>query len=249
MMPKHILVALFFLIIKCSFAHANNALIALNKSSNGYKQETINRTPVKKNKDSTDKDEAKKLLQLGACGMLSSLSFLNSPQDFAYYPEFSLRAYYQTNRYVQLVFEYSHIAQVNIAPTWLNVQNTYLDLDAHFLLRSDKKNQRAAFYAIIGGMAQLLHGIYTGADNDNKFAPHAQQNNYYKTMYYGGSIGVGGECRIIRRLYLFGEVRWRYIKSEAGLILSDKCYNVGIKYTLHNFKPIYSRPGKHFKWF
>ena len=248
-MFKHILFALSFLVIKSSFAQSTKSLLALNKSSHLYKQATVNKTPIKKDKDSTDKDEAKKLLQLGACGMISSLSFLNSPQDFTYFPEFSLRAYYQTNRYVQFVLEYSHIAQQNIMPTWLNVQNTYLDLDAHFLLRSDKKNQRAAFYAIIGGMAQLLHGIYTGADNDNKFAPHAQQNNYYKTMYYGGSIGVGGECRIIRRLYLFGEVRWRYIKSEAGLILSDKCYNVGIKYTLHNFKPIYSRPGKHFKWF
>jgi hypothetical protein len=237
-MLKHILVALFFLVIKCSFAQVNSSeRVAINKPS------------IKTaDKDSTDKDEAKKLIQFGACGMISSLSFLKPPQDFSYFPEFSLRAYYQTNRYVQILLEYSHISQVNIVPAWQKVQNTYLDLDAHFLLRSHQ-NQRATFYAIVGGLVQLLHGVYTGVDNDNKYVPQAQKNTYYKTMYYGGSIGLGGECRIIRRLYLFGEIRWRYIKSEAGLLLSDECYNVGIKYTLHNFKPIYKGVGKRFKWF
>ena len=200
-------------------------------------------------KDTTPNKEVKsKLIQIGAGGLYTSLNFFKNAQNFTYYPAYSARLYFQPNDILQFVVDYSKVQEVTIVPTWLNVHNTYLDLDAHLLMHPNHGN--AIVYFVFGFSTQLWKGVYTGVDDYNYYVLHVKHNTDYKTIYYGVSLGMGFEYPFLKRYAAYGEVRYRMTKTDVGFGLSDVCYGAGLKFTLFDFhpKPVHSKPGKHFKW-
>ena len=201
----------------------------------------------------TKKLEKINVIHIGAGGLLTSLNFFKNTQQFTYFPEVSARIYYQPAGFLRLMVDYATlIKQVNIIPTWLNVKSTYIDVDAHILMRlRNIENQNKLFYFIVGASAQSWKGYYTGIDDFNNSALKIQPNTNYKMLYFGGSIGFGFEYNFAPRLGMYGEIRFRVTNTDVGFGLTDVCYGLGIKCRLIDFYPkaIYKRPGKHFKWF
>ena len=210
--------------------------LSAQKGTNGSKKDTAT------NSGKTN------IIQIGAGGLLTSLNFFKNAQQFTYYPAFSGRLYYQPSQYIRFVVDYSKVEQVNLIPTWLNVRNTYLDIDAHFLLHFDDKISSA--YFILGASSQYWKSFYTGIDDYNNRGTRIPNTNY-NAVYYGANIGFGFEFNILPRFDVYGEIRFRITDTDVGFGLSDVCYGVGIKYTLLNIHPIhgYRRPSKHFHWF
>ncbi|HTA63344.1 MAG TPA: hypothetical protein VK835_12845 [Bacteroidia bacterium] len=268
MLKKLLFVLVFFSFCLKPFAQSNPYLILENKEAEKRQQEqkaakqkarkaakeqTNNQafnSPEKKDTVIHQSSTKTKAIEIGAGGLYTSLNFFKNAQAFTYYPASSFRLYLQPNNFVQFVLDYSHVKQVNIVPTWLNVQNTYIDFDAHFLMHPDKAD-RTLVYFVLGVSSQIWKGLYTGIDDYNYALLHIPHNTNYKAIYYGASIGVGFEFKVINRVNLYGEVRYRMTQTDVGFGLSDVCYGAGVKYTLVDFhpKPIYNKPGKHFHWF
>ncbi len=190
------------------------------------------------------------IIQIGAGGLLTSLNFFKNAQTFTYYPAISFRMYYQPNNYIRFVADYTKVQEASIAPTWLNVRNTYFDIDANFLMHFI--GSAGIAYFILGASSQSWKSYYTGVDDYNSTADaKIQPNTNYKATYFGANIGVGFEFKILPRFDMYGEVRYRVSYTDVGFGLSDVCYGVGVKYTLLDFNPKvpHKKPSKHFKWF
>jgi len=258
MMKKLLFIFMVFIFCNKSLAQNSPYLILENKEAEEkQRQQKAAKqkkqiTPQVKKEEPYNKDdfEPKQAIEFGAGGILTSLNFFKNAQNFTYYPASSFRLYLQPNRFVQFVVDYSRVKEVNIVPTWYNVQNTYLDLDVHFLLHPANAD-RTTVYFVLGIVSQFWKGVYTGIDDFNHYVLTVQKNTDYKAIYYGASIGAGFEFKIINRLKLYGEVRYKLTQTDVGFGLSDVCYGAGIKYTLLDFhpKPIYNKPSKHFHWF
>ena len=257
MMKKLFFIFLLFSFCAKPFAQSNPYLILENKETpkkqkpqKAVKQKEQN-PPVQKEEEVKKEDFVpKQAIEVGAGGILTSLNFFKNAQNFTYYPAASFRLYVQPNSFLQLVVDYSKVQQVNIIPTWYNVQNTYFDLDAHFLLHPAHAD-RTTVYFVLGFTSQFWRGVYTGIDDFNHYILTVKKNTDYKAIYYGGTIGIGFEFKVVNRINLYGEVRYKLTQTDVGFGLSDVCYGVGVKYTLLDFhpKPIYNKPSKHFHWF
>jgi hypothetical protein len=247
-MKKLVFITIFLSYCINFFAQSNPSQIFQNKEAE--KNRRVNKEQTNNNfkKDTLVNDTKPTRIQIGAGGLYTSLNFFKNAQAFTYYPAYSARLYFQPNSIIQFVLDYSKVQQVNIIPTWLNVHNTYLDIDAHLLMHPNQG--KTTVYFILGFSTQFWKGVYTGVDDYNYYVLHVKHNTDYKTIYYGASLGIGFEYKLVKRLEAYGEVRYRMTKTDVGFGLSDVCYGVGLKYTLFDFhpKPVYNKPGKHFKW-
>jgi len=208
----------------------------------------VNKTQPKR--DTTGNYNKTNILQVGVCGLITSLNFFKNAQANPYYPAISARVYYQPNNNIRFVADYSRVETANLVPTWLNVKNTYFDVDAHFLMHFT--GNVGIVYFILGASSQFWKSYYTGVDDYNSTADaKIQPNTNFKTIYFGANIGVGFEFKVLPRFDIYGEVRYRVSDTDVGFGLSDVCYGAGIKYTLIDFHPkaVYKKPSKHFKWF
>jgi hypothetical protein len=211
-------------------------------------QNQVSKTHPKK--DTTGNYNKTNILQVGVCGLITSLNFFKNAQANPYYPALSCRLYYQPNNNIRFVADYSRVEKANLIPTWLNVRNTYFDIDAHFLMHFT--GNVGIVYFILGASSQVWKSFYTGVDDYNSAADaKIQPNTNYKTIYFGANIGIGFEFKVLPRFDAYGEVRYRVSDTDVGFGLSDVCYGVGVKYTLIDFRPkaVYKKPSKHFKWF
>jgi hypothetical protein len=247
---------LFFIIILLSFfskvfsQSLSDKMLNIQRSNdveNSFRTSQNNASAVSK-KDSIKKSNKTNIIQIGAGGVLTSLNFFKNAQQFTYYPAYSGRLYYQPSQYIRFVIDYTKVKNVNLIPTWLNVQNTYIDIDAHILMHFNDKISSA--YFILGASSQFWKSFYTGIDDYNNHATRIPNTNY-NTVYYGAIIGIGVEFRILPRFHAYGEIRYKITNTDVGFGLSDVCYGVGMKYTLVDIHPghVYKRPGKHFHWF
>jgi hypothetical protein len=257
MMKKLFFIFILFSFCAKPFAQNNQYLILGNdeapkktKTKKVVKPTEQNPTEQKAAETTGENYTPTKSIDVGAGGIFTSLNFFKNAQNFTYYPAGSFRLYVQPNNFLQFVVDYSKVQQVNIIPTWINVQNTYLDLDAHFLLHPAHA-ERTIVYFVLGVTSQFWHGIYTGIDDYNHYVLTVKKNTDYKAVYYGGTIGVGFEFKVVNRINLYGEVRYKITQTDVGFGLSDVCYGAGVKYTLLDFhpKPVYNKPSKHFHWF
>jgi hypothetical protein len=247
-MKKLVFIIVFLSCWITSFSQSNPYQKIQNNEAK--KNRTANQQQENNNfkKDTVDNGAKPTRIQVGGGGLFTSLNFFKNAQAFTYYPAYSARLYFQPTSYLQFVLDYSKVQEVNIIPTWLNVHNTYLDIDAHFLMHPYEG--KTTVYLVLGFSSQFWKGVYTGIDDYNYYVLHVQHNTNYKTVYYGASLGIGFEFNLIKRLDLYGEVRYRMTKTDVGFGLSDVCYGIGLKYTLFDFhpKPVHNKPGKHFKW-
>ena len=239
---------IFFLCCLKPFAQGNPSQIFQNNEAKKNRKANQQQTNNNFKKDTINKEPSQARIQIGGGGLYTSLNFFKNAQAYTYYPAYSARFYFRSTNFLQFVVDYSKVQQVNIVPTWLNVHNTYLDIDAHLLMHPNQG--KATVYFILGFSSQFWKGVYTGIDDYNYYVLHVKHNTDYKTVYYGVSLGFGFEYNIIKRFDVYGEVRYRITKTDVGFGLSDVCYGVGLKYTLFDFhpKPVYNKPGKHFKW-
>src|SRR6185437_6204849 len=127
MVKKLFFISILFSICLEPFAQNNQYLILGNdeapKKQKPKKavQQKAPSNPV--NKEEVDKNFVpSKAIEVGAGGILTSLNFFKNAQNFTYYPASSFRLYLQPNTFVQFVFDYSKVEQVNIVPTWYNVR-------------------------------------------------------------------------------------------------------------------------------
>ena len=229
-MQKFIFLAVLFLLI--------NNLSAQNKyaASKNPQNDTVNSSSNKITR-----------IQIGVGGVFSSLNFFRNDLAKRSYPGVSARIYYQPLKYLRILVDYTQIQPVSLRPTWLNVHNSYLDIDANFLFNFN--DSKFFGYFILGASSQHWNGFYTGIDDYNNRGVRVPNTNF-KTTYYGGNMGFGAEDRIISRLDLYIEIRFRVIDTDIGIGLSDVSYGGGIKYSVIDRYPgkIYKKPSKHFRW-
>ena len=222
-------------------------------------QATDENTSLKSIKNHANKTRSKNdtinrinIVQAGVGGLLTSSNFFRNDQLHTLSPAFSGRLYYQPTGFLRFVLDYSMVEKTNIIPTWLNIKNSLIDIDAHFLMHFNNTDNRSLVYFILGATSQIWKGYYTGIDDINYAIDlKIQPNTDYKAIYFGACVGLGFEYKILPRLDVYGEVRFRIMNTDVAFGLSDVCYGAGLKYTLLDIHPkaVYKKPGKHFKWF
>ena len=83
---------------------------------------------------------------------------------------------------------------------------------------------------------------YTGINDFNTRNAKIVPNTNYKTIYYGGNIGLGAEYQIFHRLDIYIEMRFRVTDTDVGFGLSDVCYGGGIKYAIIDGTQLFAGP-------
>lgn len=188
-----------------------------------------------------------KLIEIGAGGFYSSLNYFKNAGQSTFFPGYSARVLFQPNNYIRFCADLSQVTNVNIEPTWLNVSNRFIDVDMHFLMRFFDRISSA--YFILGFSTQQWKGFYTGIDDYNAPVLKIQKNTEYSKTYYGGNIGMGVEFKILPRLDIYSELRWRLTQTDVGFGLSDVCWGAGIKFTVLKLNPFYRKLGDRYHWF
>ncbi len=181
------------------------------------------------------KDTARKtrILSVGGGYVKTSLNFFKNYQEDTYVDGFSGRLMFQTSETFRLALCFSQAQSVNINPTWINVNNSFIDLDAHFMMHF--ADQRNIAYFIIGASGQYWNGYYTGLHDLNAWKLHATPNSNYKALYFGAKMGMGVEIKIFGPISGYGEFIFRFTKTDVGTGLSDVVYGLGIKLNIANF--------------
>ncbi|MEO8762301.1 MAG: hypothetical protein ABI448_15505 [Bacteroidia bacterium] len=230
-MRKFVFLSLLLLFINCVSAQNKFAVVKNPKNDTGLHSNRVTK------------------IQIGIGGIISSLNFFKNAQVKTYYPGLTARLYYQPLKFLRFLVDYTQIQPVTITPTWLNVHNTYLDIDMNLLFNF--ADTKFFGYFILGASSQRWNGFYTGINDFNPQNKKIVPNTNYKTTYYGGNIGLGAEYQILRRLDIYIEMRFRVTDTDVGFGLSDVCYGGGIKYAIIDRYPgkIYKNPKKHLHWF
>jgi hypothetical protein len=229
----------------------NPQQIQRDNSENKQTKPTQSKTNTHPKKDTAANTNRTNIIQIGVGSFLTSSNFFRNDQQSTLCPALSTRLYYQPNGFIRFVVDYSIVEKINIIPTWMNVKNSFLDINAHFLMHFNNTN-RGLIYFILGATSQSWKGYYTGIDDINYAKDEKiQPNTNYKAIYYGANIGVGFEFKILPRFDAYGEVRFRIMDTDVAFGLSDVCFGVGLKYTILDFNPKvpHKKPSKHFKWF
>lgn len=180
-------------------------------------------------KDTTRKS---RILSVGGGFIKTSLNFFKNYQEETYSNGFGLRALYQVSETFRLAACFSKVQSVNIAPTWVNVNNSFYDLDAHFLMHF--MDRRSIGYFVMGLSAQQWRGYYTGLHDINSWRLKATPNTDYRALYFGARLGMGAEIKIVGPLSGYGEFLFRITKTDVGFGLSDVVYGLGLKANLAN---------------
>ena len=181
-------------------------------------------------KDSTRKT---RFFSVGAGFVKTSLNFFKNYQEETYTNGYSLRAMYQLSETFRLAGCFSKVRSVNIVPTWINVNNSFYDLDAHFLMHF--MDRRSIGYFVIGVSAQHWHGYYTGLHDLNHWKLKLEANTDYRALYFGTKLGMGAEIKVFGPLSGYGEFLFRVSKTDVGFGLSDVVYALGLKVNVANF--------------
>jgi hypothetical protein len=180
-------------------------------------------------KDTTRKEH---YFSVGGGFIKTSLNFFKNYQEETYSNGYGLRALYQFSETFRLAACFSKVQSVNIVPTWVNVNNSFYDLDAHFLMRF--MDRRSIGYFVIGLSAQHWYGYYTGLHDINSWKLNTAPNTNYEALYFGGKLGMGAEIRIAGPLSGYGEFLFRITRTDVGFGLSDVVYGLGLKVNVFN---------------
>ena len=193
---------------------------------------------TKPNKKDTSKQKGI-VVSIGGGPIYTSLNFFKNYQEETYYKGWGGRILMQFSERFRMSFNLEQVRSINIQPIWINVNSTFYDLDAHFLMHfADNRNLA---YFIMGASAQYWNGYYTGIHDINSWKLNIPLNSYYHTLYYGITLGMGAEAKLIGPLSIYGEFRFRVSKTDVGTGLNDVLYSAGLKLNLPKLK---SKTGK-----
>ncbi len=191
------------------------------------------------------KDTAQKtrIFSLSGGFIKTSLNFFKNYGEDTYSNGYGLRALFQPSETFRMAACYSSVEMVDIKPTWLRVNNSFYDLDAHFLMHfADRRN---IAYFIMGLSAQYWNGFYTGLHDVDFWKLNAPHNQTYKALYFGGRIGMGAEIKVYGPISGYGEFIFRLTKTDVGSGLSDVVYGLGIKVNVANLNRNKSSKRRH----
>lgn len=184
---------------------------------------------------STDPDDTipkTRILSVGAGYIKTSLNFFKNAQEETYSNGYGFRIAFQPAEVFRIAACYSKVESVTIDPTWINVNNSFFDLDAHFMMHfADKRN---IAYFILGASGQYWDGFYTGIHDLNRYKLNAKPFTQYHALYFGGKIGMGAEIKLFGPISGYGEFIFRITKTDVGTGLSDVVYGLGIKVNVAN---------------
>lgn len=195
--------------------------------------------PIKNQKDTTKKEGV--IFSVGANMIYTSLNFFKNYQEETYYSGRGIRLMAQFGDRFRISSGIEQVRAINIVPIWYNVSNTFYDLDAHWILHFLDGHSKA--YFILGASAQKWQGFYAGTHDLNGWKMHVSPNQNYTALYYGITMGMGAEIKIIGPLSLFGEFRCRISKTDVGTGLNDVLYSGGLKLNFLALKP--KKNGRH----
>jgi len=180
------------------------------------------------------------LFSLGGGLIYTSLNFFKNYQEETYYRGVGGRILMQFSDRFRVSVNMEQVKSINIEPIWINVTNTFFDVDGHLLMHfADKKN---IAYFIAGASAQYWKGFYTGVHDINSWRLNIPPNSKYQALYYGITIGMGAEAKIVGPIRIYGEFRFRISKTDVGTGLNDVLYSAGLKINLPVLKP---KTGNH----
>lgn len=182
--------------------------------------------------EAKDTSQKTRIFSVGAGFVKTSLNFFKNFGEDTYSNGYGVRAMFQPSQTFRMAACFSKVESVNITPTWVNVNNSFFDLDAHFMMHfADKRN---IAYFILGASGQHWKGYYTGLHDLNKWKLNLTPNSMYSSVYFGGKIGMGAEIKIVGPISGYGEFIFRITKTDVGAGLSDVVYGLGIKANLAN---------------
>jgi hypothetical protein len=170
------------------------------------------------------------IVSVGTGFVYTSLNFFKNYDETANSRGYSGRIMLQLNDRFRISTEVVKINAVDIPPTWYNLHNTYVDIDGHALMHFRDKRNLA--YFILGASAQSWSGFYTGINDLNASKLNIRPNTYYKTLYYGITMGMGVELKVYGPISLYGEFRFRISRTDVGTGLNDVLTSGGIKVNL-----------------
>lgn len=185
---------------------------------------------------SASRDTTKiRILSIGGGFIKTSLNFFKNYQEDTYSNGYSVRLMFQPSEVFRIAGCFSRVEAVNIQPTWLNVNNSFYDLDAHLIMHFRDKRNLA--YFVCGLNAQYWSGFYTGVHDYNNFKLKAVPNTMYNALYFGGKLGMGVELKLFGPISGYGEFLFRITKTDVGFGLSDVVYGLGLKINVANLLP------------
>ncbi len=196
------------------------------ESSNPSKKDTTKNTGI--------------IFSVGGGMIYTSLNFFKNYQEETYYRGGGGRIMMQLSDRFRISANIEQVKSINIQPIWLNVNNIFYDLDAHFLMHF--ADGKSIAYFIMGASAQYWKGFYTGIHDLNSWKLNTPPNSNYQALYYGATLGMGAEVKIAGPLSIYGEFRFRISKTDVGTGLNDVLYSAGLKINLPTLKP---KTGKH----
>lgn len=195
----------------------------------GYTTTALAFTPKTNPKDTTRKI---RVFSISGGLFKTSLNFFKNIDQDPYSAGYSLRALLQTSETFRLSGTFCKVASVNIDPTWVNVRNSFFDLDANFMMHfADARNLA---YFIAGASGQYWNGYYTGLRDLNTVKPNAAPNMRNQGLHISARTGMGAEIKIYGPISGYGEFIFRFSGTDRNKGLIDLSYNTGIKVNVAN---------------
>jgi len=197
-----------------------------------------------------DEPRKKKGITISMGGGFMRTHLRNSYSDDLYPRTYEGRIYFGDHEFIRGVINVEHQPPVDLKPEWMGRQSTLIDLQSHFLCYFSRNN---SIYPIIGITYQKFSAFYTGYGNIQRLQPYI--NKKYEADYFGGLIGFGIEFRLYKRIYIYGETRFRLLvnneklgKNKKDPEASDQLC-LGLKIDLPKLGRIFRKPGDKFHWF
>jgi len=144
---------------------------------------------------------------------------------------FNVNVIYGGAKLMRAELSYVRYSELNIAPTWLNVNAQTFDANLHFLARFQSKS--AVFYPIVGLSYNIFKGYFTGqADNLNLRAIYGVNSNV-RSGWVGLNVGTGFEY-YFKPMSVFADYKMRIGIAEGNenLNIMDVCFVIGFRYTM-----------------
>jgi hypothetical protein len=145
---------------------------------------------------------------------------------------FSFSAIYGGSKILRVSLEYTMYKQINIEPTWFNIQANTIEANVHVLARV--KNTKALFYPLFGLSYNHFSGFFTGRNDFINLAEKYKINSVVTTNWLGLNVGTGYE-QYIGPVSFFIDYKMRvgaYDGKEQHVNITDVCISFGLRYNI-----------------
>ncbi len=143
---------------------------------------------------------------------------------------YHIGASYGLTRVFRASFEYTKYHQIDIAPTWYNINARTYEFNINAMARMTGTD--AFFYPLLGVSYNIFEGYFTGQQDYLNLSRMYEKNANVDTRWFGVNVGVGLEY-FIKQFSMYGEFKMRVGQTESGQIsIMDVCFTAGLRYNL-----------------